>query len=121
MISQVDGYHVTLGANNNKESTVTYLHGMENELLAEAQTPDILHCFQLRKFWISWKINGLDMDELRVGSGSYGNNTFLSATLKGNFDIQLISFTASGQSEWQMEESQGENSLQIKTQIIISL
>lgn len=74
---------------------------------ASANTPDILDCFEFRKFWISWSSG------IKVGQGLFGHGQFL----EWNPDppmipvvavgLSTVGSTPSNSAEWQIQQSIG--------------
>ena len=69
-----------------------------------ANTPGLLDCVHLNKYWITWTLSGV----VTVGKGKLGNNIFME--LKDvNADLVTAASvsTTSGVGEWQIAEETG--------------
>ena len=70
-----------------------------------SSTPDVLNCYEVRSFWVSW-VDGY----VRVGTGYiYRLNTILQLEQKKPHPINAISIsTMNGtEAEWEMEADNG--------------
>lgn len=94
-----DGYRVSLGM----LSTVTRLHYADRT--ASADTMNLLNCYMLRSYWITW-VGGY----VKVGLGKMGTNLIVQLQDSDQLTIGALSlFTpqSQGGGEWQVSRSRG--------------
>ena len=90
--------------------TILYKHlEYSREKLTEAYTPDILHCDDLRDFWVLFDVEG----KLEFGRGLVLENPILSYTDHNPSPVHAISLKstklAREPADWEFYKSQGGN------------
>ena len=100
---------VVLGYNDNMMSSLQ--PNMNNPDYEVADSPNILHCAQFRKFWVSWTYEGI-----KVGQDAVGENVLLSRDFSLG-DITSIALSVGGTNDvgiWNFNQESG-HSLRVES------
>jgi hypothetical protein len=100
---------VVLGAYDNQRSMIRYGAAVsELQIVFDTSTPDILHCNDLRSFWLEWDDSGF----VAVGMGpSVSEQRFMQWTKADRRFYNSIGLTNEngGTAMWQVNENTGQS------------
>ena len=103
---------MVLGADDNQRSVIRYGSTTDRNTVFNTSTPNILHCNELRTFWLSWD-HGVGM--VKIGRGPLvDENGFMQWTNPQrpapNFNALALSCYTGSAALWKVNENAGKMS-----------